>query len=261
MTHRLVTIAISHYCEKARWALDRAGIAYVESAHVPMVHLAYTKPAGGRSTPLLVTPTRVITDSTEILRYADEALPEAAKLFPSGALGDEVTALEEAYDTVLGPAARVWAYAHLLNGDPRPVREALTRGCSRAETLAFRVLQGPIAAFMKKGFRLGPTSEAWALARIAPHFDEADRRLADGRRYLCGDRFTAADLTFAALVAPLVEGARPMVASEALLPKGFVEGRRRFRDRPSGEWVARLCRDERSRCVAMPPAATAAPRA
>ena len=56
--HRLITIAISHYCEKARWALDRAGITYVESAHVPLAHLVFTKAAGGSSTPILVTPAR-----------------------------------------------------------------------------------------------------------------------------------------------------------------------------------------------------------
>ncbi|MCW3023116.1 MAG: Glutathione S-transferase family protein, partial [Conexibacter sp.] len=31
----LVTIPISHYCEKARWALDRAGVAYEERRHLP----------------------------------------------------------------------------------------------------------------------------------------------------------------------------------------------------------------------------------
>ena len=35
-------------------------------------------------------------------------------------------------------------------------------------------------------------------------FDFVGELLADGRPYLCGDRFTAADLTFAALAAPMV---------------------------------------------------------
>jgi glutathione S-transferase len=28
--NRLVTIPISHYCEKARWVLDRAGVPYMK---------------------------------------------------------------------------------------------------------------------------------------------------------------------------------------------------------------------------------------
>jgi glutathione S-transferase len=31
---RLVTIPISHYCEKARWSLERAGLEYREERHV-----------------------------------------------------------------------------------------------------------------------------------------------------------------------------------------------------------------------------------
>lgn len=31
-------ILISHYCEKARWALDRAGITYRERPHLQVIH-------------------------------------------------------------------------------------------------------------------------------------------------------------------------------------------------------------------------------
>jgi glutathione S-transferase len=34
----LVTIPINHYCEKARWTLDRAGVDYTERAHRAGVH-------------------------------------------------------------------------------------------------------------------------------------------------------------------------------------------------------------------------------
>ena len=30
----LITIPISHFCEKARWALERAGLPYREERHV-----------------------------------------------------------------------------------------------------------------------------------------------------------------------------------------------------------------------------------
>src|SRR5215475_11254459 len=47
---RLITIPISHYCEKARWALDRAGIAFREERHVQLVHRVAARRAGGGST-------------------------------------------------------------------------------------------------------------------------------------------------------------------------------------------------------------------
>jgi hypothetical protein len=34
-TLRFITIGLSHYCEKARWALDQSGILYKEDAHPP----------------------------------------------------------------------------------------------------------------------------------------------------------------------------------------------------------------------------------
>ena len=36
MTPTLITISFSHYCEKARWALDRCGIEFRERANLPL---------------------------------------------------------------------------------------------------------------------------------------------------------------------------------------------------------------------------------
>jgi hypothetical protein len=49
VTRTLVTIPISHFCEKARWALARAGLQYTEQRHVQIVHIAAAKRAGGRT--------------------------------------------------------------------------------------------------------------------------------------------------------------------------------------------------------------------
>ena len=49
---QLVTIGFSHYCEKARWALDRYGLTYDEERTLPGMHLKAVKrhvPEGGRS--------------------------------------------------------------------------------------------------------------------------------------------------------------------------------------------------------------------
>ena len=48
---------------------------------------------------------------------------------------------------------------------------------------------------------------AWDALREV--FQQVDERLADGRQFLVGDRFTAADLTFAALASPVNTGVRP----------------------------------------------------
>lgn len=58
--------------EKARWALDRAGLAYREERHVQGIHQFVARRAGGGTTlPVLVDGSVVLTSSESILRYAD----------------------------------------------------------------------------------------------------------------------------------------------------------------------------------------------
>ena len=89
---RLVTIPISHFCEKARWALERAGLEYREERHVQGIHRIASRRAGGSGTvPVLVADEGVFGESEEILRYADARLEESERLFPAdGELRDEV---------------------------------------------------------------------------------------------------------------------------------------------------------------------------
>ena len=53
--------------------------------------------------------------------------------------------------------------------------------------------------FLRRGYRFKGSCE---VHREGAVFDSVGERLADGRPYLMGDRFTAADLTFASLSAP-----------------------------------------------------------
>jgi glutathione S-transferase len=83
MTNRLITIGVSHFCEKARWALQRAGVPYQEERHPPVFHVVLARGlGGGRSTPILITPTGRLTDSTDILRFIDEQVPPELRLYP-----------------------------------------------------------------------------------------------------------------------------------------------------------------------------------
>src|SRR5438105_14949685 len=96
MSARLVTIPISHFCEKARWALDRAGVQYVEQPHLQFIHILAARFAGGaRTVPVLVTEAGdVLADSTAILHWADTQLEPERRLYPDGALGAEAAAVE-----------------------------------------------------------------------------------------------------------------------------------------------------------------------
>jgi glutathione S-transferase len=83
-------------------------------------------------------------------------------------------------------------------------------------------------------------------------FDAIAERRADGRPYLCGERFTAADLTFAALSAavmvPPEYGVRLPQPDE--LPEHIARMVRDFREHPAGAYAMELFRTERRAAAA-----------
>ena len=201
---RLITIPISHYCEKARWALERAGIEYREERHVQVIHRVAARWAGGGLTaPVLVTPTVVLGESEEILKWVDQHTPAPRRLFPDepGERG-EVERLCRRFDAGLGPHGRRLIYVHML-----PERELLlrynNRGVPRWEDRALRWGWPLLTGVVRRVLDIRPGVEVQDEAEVWREFDFVAELLADGRPYLCGERFSAADLTFAALSAPV----------------------------------------------------------
>src|SRR5438270_9534525 len=91
IVRRLLTIPISHFCEKARWALERAGLDYREERHVQGIHRVAARRAGGGSTvPVLVAPkTVVVASSREIVVWTDARLAPEDRLFAQGGGPDD----------------------------------------------------------------------------------------------------------------------------------------------------------------------------
>jgi glutathione S-transferase len=201
----LVTIPISHYCEKARWALDRAGVAYTEHAHVQFVHRFAARRAGGGSTvPVLVCDEGVLADSSDIVRYADARAPADRRIYPDDpAVLAEIGELEREFDDRLGPHGRRWMY-HVLRRRSDLASRYGTAGVPTFERVMLPLLYPAVYAWIDRYLEITPESADQSIAEVRAVFDAVAERLADGRAYLCGDGFTAADLTFAALSAAVV---------------------------------------------------------
>jgi glutathione S-transferase len=245
---RLITIPISHYCEKARWALDRAGVPYREERHVQVVHqIAARRAGGGRTVPVLVTAEGVLAQSAQILAFADRHTRPGARLYPEQPdRRAEVMALERDFDAHLGPQGRRWMYFHIL--PERDLGRAYNcTGVPAWERRAFPLLLGVMSGYIRHLFAIGPETGAQAGAAVQRTFDAVATRLDDGRRYLCGDAFTAADLAFAALSAPVLVPREYGVAlpQPGELPADMAAGVRAFRAHPAGAFACRLFREER----------------
>lgn len=245
MPRQLITIGVSHYCEKARWALDRAGLAFEETACVPGVHVWYVQRAGGtRPTPVLVDDGRVIADSTDIFDHV-QAHPDARwRPWPEGVDGEDARALEAHFDDALGPHIRRYAYHHLLQ-DRRLAGEIVGQRASAAQRAAFGAGFPLIRALMRRSMRIDAEGARRSIEKVEAVFSEVESRLADGRRYLVGDCFTAADVAFAALGGVAVLHPTYLRVDLARFPPPLVEFVQASRERPAGRFIWRLFEEER----------------
>jgi glutathione S-transferase len=240
---RLITIPISHYCEKARWALERAGLPYREERHVQGVHRIAARRAGGASTvPVLVTPDGVIAESEAILAWVDQRTPAERRLFPV-----EPEAREEAYrlcrrfDLELGPRGRRLIYVHMLAQRDLALRFN-NQGVPRWEDRALKWGWPAAAGFIRRELDIRPGVEIEDEQAVWREFDFAAELLNRSGPYLSGHQFGAADLTFAALSAPMIAPAIygvPLPQPD-VLPPATAALIRRARDHPAGSFALSL---------------------
>jgi glutathione S-transferase len=245
---RLVTIPISHYCEKARWALERAGLPYREERHVQGVHRVAARRAGGGSTvPVLVTPERVIGESEAILEWVDQQVPSERRLFPA-----EPEARERAYglcrrfDAELGPRGRRLIYVHVL-GQRQLALRFNNEGVPGWEDRALRWGWPAATGYIRRQLGIHPGVEREDEAAVWREFDFVASALERSGPYLGGERFGAADLTFAALAAPIIAPpiyGTPLPQPELMAPT-TASLVRRGREHPAGAFALRMYEEER----------------
>ncbi len=211
MPARLITISMSHFCEKGRWALDLAGIPYRETGSAPGLHLPSIARYRAATTPVLVLPGGpVLRGSDVILEHA--IAHGAGDLMPAdpGEAAAVRRWLHRCDD--LGWHTRRWFYAHAL---PRPAAmQAMLAGVPAWQRRALPVALPAVGKLISRRFDLHDGAAAESAEVVREVFAQADAARS-GSDYLVGDRFTAADLTFAALAAPVCfpEGYGPPGAS------------------------------------------------
>ena len=114
---------------------------------------------------------------------------------------------------------------------------AVNYGCTGVPAWQRRALPlaYPVAArIIDRYLDVTPATAARSEADVRETFDDVAERLGDGRPYLCGERFSAADLTFASLAAPMLmppEYGVPLPQPEEL-PVAMAATVRELRDAP-----------------------------
>jgi glutathione S-transferase len=238
MLPRLATIPLSHFCERARWALDQAGIEYAETHHLQGFSSAVARVLSGRRTlPVLTVGAQVLGDSGEILRWAGEQRP--GSLYPDDpAARAEIERLEASFTGTLAIESRRIVYDWMC----RSIEVWLPFNAGRAPTwqsAALWAVRASIPGALTRGFQLRSVSLSRARLALRDVFDTVAARLASGRRFLVGDAFSAADLTFASLSAPLLLPERygAPIPRLADLPPSVGEQARLWRSHPAGQFA------------------------
>lgn len=196
-------LKVSHYNEKARWALDYKRVPHIRHAATPGRHAKIARRLGAGTTfPVLEIDGQVLGDSTLIIRELERRYPEPP-LYPEGA--DErrrALELEDFFDEELGPYLRLLVIQHMLP-DPSLLLGAFTPDLAGPRRWVTRAMYPLIRRGIVRDFGMDPAGveRAWEKCRRACACFDAERGQSG---YLVADRFTVADLTLAALLSPAV---------------------------------------------------------
>lgn len=236
---KLYVFAISHYCEKARWALDYLGVDYELCHLAPGQHRSVARRLGCRRSalPILAADGTVVQGSGEIIDWA-ESLPAVPtrRLTPETGR-DDCLAIEERLDAVAGVHTRRYYYSEAVVEHPETVRPIFTNDLGSLQRLLVVAMWGSIRKLMIRGMDLGAAQGRESGAIVDGELGWLDEMLADGRRYLVGDSFSRADLTAASLLAPLVGPPEHPVYANLVLPPKLAAEVGGWAERPSLRWV------------------------
>ena len=241
-------IAISHYNEKARWALDYKRIPHRRRALPGGAHMlaALLLTHGQNVTfPVLVLDGEGVGDSTAIIGELERRWPDPPLYPEDPAERRRALDLEEYFDEGLGPAIRLVGW-HELTRDPERLAELAGRFLPpglRDDPRAAAAAGRYAAAFTGLRYRV-KSDEAAERSRqkVVSALDRLEAEL-DGREYLAGDRFSVADLTAASLFYPLA--LPPEGPSLGEPPEAYERWRAPLAERPGAQWVTEIYRRHR----------------
>jgi glutathione S-transferase len=196
-------LKVSPYNEKARWALDHKRVVHVRRAAMPGRHQPIAERlTGGRTFPVLVMDGRAIGDSTQIIEALERRYPEPP-LYPTDPQARRrALQIEDFFDEQLGPHVRLLVLHHVLP-DATLMLGAFAPDLRGLRRLTARATFGRVRSNVVAAFGIDTRSVALAYEKLR-FAGERFRAELQPSGYLVGDTFTVADLTLAALLAPVV---------------------------------------------------------
>jgi glutathione S-transferase len=240
----LYHIQISHYNEKARWALDYKKVPHVRRAPPPMMHTAWALAmTRGVTFPVLALDGERIGDSTRIIASLEQRYPELP-LYPADE-GERRRALEleDFFDEELGPHIRRAVFAEVTR-DPRSFALAAAPRGGSGTQLVYRTTARAAAPVLRLRYGIKPDTAALGREKTHAALDRVTAELQPSG-YLVGDRFTVADLTAASLLMPIVWPEEAEYLPTGPWPEAIESWHESVSSHPAFEWVHEMYRRHR----------------
>jgi glutathione S-transferase len=249
----LYHIEISHYNEKARWALDYKQVPHERKAPPPIFHTFWALALTRKPTfPILRLNGKAIGDSTRIIDELERQYPEPP-LYPADpADRRRALELEDFFDEELGPYVRRWIFYEGL--EDLTTAEFVDGALGNAHALVRTMMRagGPVVRrTLKLRYGINPEAATAAREKTRRAFDRIEAEVQPSG-YLVGDGFSVADLTAAALTFPLVRPPEAPHRFEGRLPGPVQRFRDEISERPSFKWVEEIYRKHRGVSAAIP---------
>lgn len=241
---KLYTFNLSHFSEKARWALDYESIPYEEKVLLPGPHQLVTRRIARRtSVPILEHDGQCVQGSSAIMDYVAARLGGTRLTAVDPAEQARVLGLEKALDQVFGRGVQQVLYSVLLK-DRRTVIELWSSAGPFWARGFYAVAFPAVASAVKRMYKTTDVEGvARAKQRFVATFDELDAVLAK-QCYLGGEAPNRLDITLAALLAPVCRVPEHRVKWPAM-PTELADFEASLRGRPTWNHVLRMYRDHR----------------
>lgn len=243
ITPVLHVFAISHYCEKARWALDYLGIDYRINYLAPGLHVRFARAHGCADTtlPILVDGNLAVQGSSNIIDWAQVQGESATR---SLSADDEQTCheIEQRLDELFGVQVRRYYYSDALVTQPQSVKPMFSRYLPWQQRLVLHFAWNKICKLMIRGMDLGAEQSHESRQIVEAELDWLDGLLADGREYLVGDHFSRTDVTAASLLSALALPPEHPTYGSLQVPPATAVDLAAWQQRPVIQWVREMYR-------------------
>jgi glutathione S-transferase len=154
---KLYQFPFSHFCEKARWALEYKRLAYRPVNLLPGLHLKPVRKLALKScVPVLVDGATVVQESSAIITYLDTKFPTPA-LTPRESQAARAALDWESYlDEHIGVNLRLWFYHHALPDRDLALR-FLLQGAPWSRSALFKLIYPKVRKAMVQFMNINAT--------------------------------------------------------------------------------------------------------